>query len=243
MHFTCMVFDTENNDVYEMMEKFRENNFGDVDEQYLEWYGGITNEYYDSKEEAIKDGNEDEVWQVNPYSQFDWAVEGGRWNNFFAHKNGKRCTRIKIKDIDFAKMVSDIIDKQSKIWDEVNTVIDGDWNFKTMKEVLKDYETFEERKAFVDSQIQMKKLEEFYKEKDAYTAYMMFQNLDDMKEGRTKYLKRFEDVCRTYAFLYDGVWSEVDGNEWNQDGKYETFTDYLRSLPDDMEVTLMDCHV
>lgn len=239
-----MVFDTENKDVYEMMERFRENNFGNVDEQYLEWYGGETNDWYDSKEEAIADGNkEDEVWQSNPYSQFDWAVEGGRWDNFFTHKNGKKYTRIKIKDIDFSKMVRDVIDKQSKIWDEVNTVIDGDWNFKTMAEVINDFNSFSERKAFVDSQPQMKKLEEFYKEKDSYTAYMRFQNLDDMKKGRAQYLKRFEDVCRTYAFLDNGVWSEIGENEWNADGKYKTFTDYLRSLPDDMEVTLMDCHV
>lgn len=239
MHFTCIVFNTDKDDVYSLMEKFRENNFGDVEEQYLKWYGSGTCDYYDTKEEAIADGNEeDDIFRTNPNSQFDWAVEGGRWGEFFYSKSGVKKNRIKIKNLDIARPIELMKRKMGEMWDSVDKVIDGDWNFKTMSEIEAD--TFEQRLAIYFSQPQAKKIEKGLSDKDYEISYY----LKDMKKGRDGFIQQFvNDVYRPYAYLLNDEWCETETNEWNPDGKYKTFADFLLSFPPETQITLMDCHI
>lgn len=54
----------------------------------------------------------------NPNAKWDWWVEGGRWNNWLIKKNGEKCNRCRIKDIDFdAIRIKEMVDN-AKYWIE-----------------------------------------------------------------------------------------------------------------------------
>lgn len=70
-------------------------------------------------------------WLNNPNAKWDWWVEGGRWNKWLVKKDGTRCNRCLVGEIDFDGMKRAEIEDHSKYYD---------------KEIVKAKE--EERKPF-----------------------------------------------------------------------------------------------
>lgn len=57
-------------------------------------------------------------WLNNPNAKWDWWVEGGRWDGWLVKKNGERCNRCKVKEVDFEGMKKAQLEDRAKYYDE-----------------------------------------------------------------------------------------------------------------------------
>ncbi len=57
-------------------------------------------------------------WLNNPNAKWDWWVEGGRWDGWLVKKNGERCNRCLVKEVDFEGMKRAEIEDHSKYYDK-----------------------------------------------------------------------------------------------------------------------------
>lgn len=77
----------------------------------------------DRKMKAIKKYNgggldsEGLYWLNNPEAKWDWWVEGGRWDKWLVKKDGTRCNRCLVKEVDFDGMRKAEIEDHSKYYD------------------------------------------------------------------------------------------------------------------------------
>lgn len=57
-------------------------------------------------------------WVSNPNAKWDWWVEGGRWDGWLVKKNGERCNRCLVKELDFEGMRKAELEDRAKWYDE-----------------------------------------------------------------------------------------------------------------------------
>lgn len=57
-------------------------------------------------------------WVNNPNAKWDWWVEGGRWDGWLVKKNGERCNRCLVKQLDFEGMKKAELEDRAKYYDE-----------------------------------------------------------------------------------------------------------------------------
>ena len=57
-------------------------------------------------------------WVNNPNAKWDWWVEGGRWGGWLVKKNGERCNRCLVKELDFEGMKKAELEDRAKWYDE-----------------------------------------------------------------------------------------------------------------------------
>ena len=57
-------------------------------------------------------------WISNPNAKWDWWVEGGRWNDWLVKKNGERCNRCLVKEVDFEGIRKAEMEDRAKWYDE-----------------------------------------------------------------------------------------------------------------------------
>ena len=177
-------------------------------------------------------------YRENPNAKWDWCVLGGRWKGFFKVKLGassgvlgesgtfgntadlNTADKIRKGDVDFDLMRQEIFEKVSKNWDE--------WN---------DLFNIDKERAIQES----------------YWSYGV-QNIGEkdnfVPEDRTSYLKRQGDLS-TFAIIKDGKWYEKGSMGWwvmvsdekTSDEWSEQFNKLLNDLPDDMLLSVYDCHI
>lgn len=57
-------------------------------------------------------------WLNNPNAKWDWWVEGGRWNGWLVKKNGEKCNRCLVKELDFDGMKKAELEDRAKYYDK-----------------------------------------------------------------------------------------------------------------------------
>lgn len=209
------------------------------------------------------------VRRTNPNSKWDWYQIGGRWTGFFKGKEGVEgevgthslvsthrasnghYDQIRKGDVDFEGMKKEAREKAEKDWDEIHAIIGEHlegyvtWvqTTENFGRVGDDYSNFDRDGA-----------RDFYNKQPAQLALgkakMFMMDSDQYICTREEFAKKAEDSAfQTYAYVKDGEWySKGDMGWWaistNEKSEYsQSFTEMLESLPDDMILTLVDCHI
>lgn len=203
-------------------------------------------------------GNDDEKW--------DWYQVGGRWTGFFKLKENATgdvgtpglmtekaasgyADSVLKRDIDFESMRSKAGMKAGKHWDAVRTVVDPHldsfttWtkmrdeihpgNIETATRAYRDQPAVRAMNTATDKNVRWADIEDFLVSKDQYIQ------------------KAIDAAITTFAVIKDGKWyergkmgwwgcvsDEKDKDSWNAE-----FSKLLDETPDDIRLTVVDCHI
>lgn len=211
--------------------------------------------------------DENGVWQeystYNPDSKWDWYSVGGRWTGFFKLKKDKtgetgECglmtapaeegtADILLKgDVDFEAMEEEARISAEERYDKAMEVI-GDTPVHTpWKEILKGEGTADEKRDAYWAQPRCKKWQE--SEKDLG----FFSSPDEYLMSRKEYVEQaMASAWIPYAVVYKGKWigkgemgwwgmssGDKPQSDWNKE-----IQTLVKELPDDTQLTLVDCHI
>lgn len=193
------------------------------------------------------------VDRTNPNKTWDWWVIGGRFGGKLTLKTGEGVSQALAGDVDWDAMVKKAADHASASYDSIMSVV-GDRTVNTWADTYKRVEakeiTIDEARATYNGQSIIKELIE--------------KKVIDSRDGaeelskvigteREKFIKRESETnSTTWAMLHNGEWSERGRMGWwaTSDATDESTADYatkfwktVRSLPADMLVTQVDCHI
>lgn len=213
------------------------------------------------------------VDRTNPNSEWDWYLVGGRWTGFFKLKEGAdggvgepgvmtpRCTKpgradvAKKGDIDWDGMRDQAEEKALKRWDEYASVIESvraEGDLPSWRKFLDAHngKIGEARSAFAElAAVQ------------AFTArakeldHWFFDDgpCDRFCNGdKAAYIARARrGAVLTHAVVVNGQWYEQGSMGWwgivtdEKDDRdwAEEFAKLVDGLPDDTQLTLVDCHI
>lgn len=194
------------------------------------------------KEDIGKDG---EVYsEYNPNSKWDWYEIGGRWAGSLKLKAG--VDKSKYPDLNF----SHGWDKEESEKVAKTAVVDqakfGDLDFSADKESYDESIRFWE--LYIDGETpkndkEKKILGSVYYKKEYYTERY------DSKEEYARLRSEF----KTFAILKDGKWYEkgemgwfgMDSSTAKESTKWDKsfFDTWIKDLPDDTLLTIVDCHI
>lgn len=157
----------------------------------------------------------------NPKSKWDWYTVGGRWLGFF---------KLKPDAEGVLGMPGAFKNKASLDADQARK---KDIDFETMER----FHTFEAEQNWLKAQ----------SEKDDTKFWLYDIKKDETKEQYIKRNSRFS----TFAVLKEGEWFEkgemgwwgMVSNEQDEDKWQEEFNKLVDSLPDDILLTIVDCHI
>ena len=221
-----------------------------------EWNGGSW---------EFEDGKVLEYSTYNPKSKWDWYQIGGRWTGYFKLKKDAigalgssgafgnepdegTADILRKKDIDIEGMREVSEREAAEAYDKIKPIIDefGD-GFIPWEESIKKFDDPDEARKFYHSQPLIKVLSERRNE------LRYFIHIEDFLVSREEYLQRARDnAISPYAFVTPkGEWIEkgkmgwfgISSDEKDQDEWDKVFSDYFDNLPDDVIVTLVDCHI
>ena len=217
----------------------------------------------------------DEVGNYNPYGFWDWFQLGGRWTGFFKLKEGATgkinnpefnakkveegyADQALKKDIDFETMTKDCIERNKRLYDNINKILNKHpkiitWN--ELKEKYKCNDCFEEKYNKCISKVK----DEYWTQpaikeiltSDYVSPVIDVFELEQFLKPKEEYLSlvKYEDIV-PYAFIENGRWiakgemgwffsnDKMSQTEWNK-----VFFDSLNKLPDDTLLSLYDCHI
>jgi len=265
-HFTVLVINTQgDNDFEEQLEPFYEGIEVPEYESCLvddEDWERMRNYYAEHDDPKAKEMSNTELYQkygedwnnncwrdegdekwveystYNPDSKWDWYVMGGRWRGMLLPKEGKvgvlgesgvfknppmiegGVDQIRFGDIDWDGMINpNDFEKYTRFWE---IYIEGD-EPKNEEEKKLIEQTFYKKEYFVEK----------YGDKETYIKAMM--------------------TFSTYAVLKDGEWFEPGEMGWwgvshaeNEDKldfELNFWDKFLKDLPDDALLTIVDCHI
>ena len=199
----------------------------------------------------------------NPNAKWDWYQLGGRLTGKLRMKElsygliGEHSLvsekRAKVgyadsalkSEIDFEGMKVDARIKAEREYEEAMDIIGGLPINKTWDEVKKEMQDMEQARDFYWSQPRCKA----WKLSDKYSFY---QSPDDFTLSKQEYVKNAEDGClSTFAIIKNGVWyqkgemgwwgiatEEMSQKEWDAQ-----LSKMLDELPDDILISIYDCHI
>lgn len=204
------------------------------------------------------------IRRTNPNAQWDWYQVGGRWSGFLKLKPncggsvGEKNWMVKGDpppdhvdsarkgDIDFEGMMADSEARAAETYDKARALIDPHL------EDFVDWETVRE------NQDDIKTAREVYGDQEAVKAFRsskefgFFSSVEDFLVEREVYLETARNSSFvTFALLINGEWfekgsmgwwgmasDEKDQGHWNRE-----FTAKVMALPDDTQLTVVDCHI
>lgn len=179
-------------------------------------------------------------YYVNPNTKWDWYVLGGRWSGFLKLKNNSNGV-LGQPGIFNNKQKAGYVDQARK----------GDVDFEGIKEdkgraAAKAYDSFHSIvNGRVVPKITLNSKEEYYNNsviKDLHKSYYYF-DLESFLVPRDEYIQKQKDkAILTYAIIYEGKWYEKD-EKYNDDKWNQEFNKLVDSLPDDILLTIVDCHI
>ena len=178
----------------------------------------------DKKESIWLDANGNLWTSYNPDSKYDWYVVGGRWSGYFATK---------VPNNELQLGVPGVFDNEPRDgYVDIIKVKDIDWERMQLDEI-------EERSIYFDEQLSLP-------EKDRFVFNPYY------KVGMTKeeYVNRPFSKA-TFAVLHDGQWHERGemgwfahvANEKDEDAWEKEFDMLIKSLNQNDEIALVDCHI
>lgn len=204
------------------------------------------------------------VNRTNPNAKWDWYQLGGRWTGFLKLNSGARgeagtpglmtpgCklgyADAALKgDIDFEGMREDSAKEAGDMWDNIHAIINGR-AWKTFKEVLEQYEGQEDAG---------RKAREEYHSQDVLNDISErinnpFFDVDKFRIERVDYVQQARQNATTvYAFIKDSQWYAKGDMGWfgmsddkvSEDEWARKFNEMLDELPDDTQISIVDCHI
>lgn len=205
------------------------------------------------------------VKRTNPNRKWDWYQLGGRWSGFLKAKPGcvglrgrpglmgsnasndaGRFDLLRKGEIDFEGMRQDAADKAATTWDKAHAARGGkDWiTWEHVRDVMHKGGIDAARKAYNDQPALalLKKHPDFTFSWD-YDKYLA---------PRDEYVRRARDsAVSPFAIVMDGKWYErgemgwwgMVSNEQDMDAWNAQVSALLDSLPDDTDISVVDCHI
>ena len=190
------------------------------------------------------------IKRTNPNEKWDWFVEGGRWSGQLLTKDGRRVDSAKKADIDFDSMRQEADNWRREEYKDAGYNPSLTW--RPWGEVRGDasLSIIEEKHKFYDSQPDLVAVKANYRaaERDdfmvSYDAFL----------GRTadEYVDAMSSRgINTYAIVKDRQWHAWGEMGWfgmsSDDIDRKSWADQLleaiRALPDDVTLTVVDCHI
>jgi hypothetical protein len=220
---------------------------------------------------VVNDDNEvvQVISRTNPNAKWDWWVIGGRWSGFLRVRPGAPAALgepgiygiesreghadiVRKGDVDFEAMRNDAAEAAAAAYDRVHAVIQGR-PFQTWEQTLEEYQVkaaegrergeraSKAREAYANQDVI----------KDLHEA-KVYEDADEFLMSRAEYIENERNqAVTTFAVVKDGQWyakgdmgwwgvvhDPVDQLEWNR-----RFWELLRDLPDDTQLTVVDCHI
>ena len=199
------------------------------------------------KEERDEQENRYGFW-TNPNSKWDWYAIGGRWKGMLRLKTGGDVDQACKHGIDFAGMRDDAGNKAGKRYDEAR---------KLMGDSIASYVSWDEVRD-VKCKGDIETARKVYNEQEAVQRLMADSNFmwgfspSDFLVLREDYIQAARDgAIATFAVLKDGHWyekgqmgwfgqasDEKEEEQWNKE-----FSILVDGLPDDILLTVVDCHI
>lgn len=179
------------------------------------------------------------VKRTNPNAKWDWYRIGGRWQDFYLLKNGRRFCLAQKGAIDFEKMREGARNKVGREWDIIRPIIEPYIeDFKPKEVFLKAY-TRDEWEAYFDQPL-FKALEKRGEEDEEVACFQL--NIEPFLLDRDTCVERegYYETC-VLTYIKDGIWHERD-IEKDIDWCYD-FNTMLENVPDDHWLTIIDCHI
>lgn len=200
--------------------------------------------------------------RTNPNAKWDWYQLGGRWTGSLKLKEkavglvgrpglmtdgaspGYADQAVK-GDIDFSQMRNDAEVKARALWKETRRITGGS-AWESWDDTRIRYPDIETARREYWAQPAVEMLKESGKKEYSF-------NLDDdLALEEANYVQRRRDgACVSFAFVRDGKWTEqgkmgwfalvsdeMSRAQWNR-----MFNDMLDALPDDMLLSVVDCHI
>lgn len=200
---------------------------------------------------------------TNPNAKWDWWVVGGRWTGALklrpnakgvvgrpglmteASPPGYADQAVK-GDVDFEQMRNDAEVKARLLWRETRRITGG-LSWDSWGDTLSRYpDKVDEARREYREQPAIEMLTASGKREYSW------QIDDDLALDEAIYIQRRRDAsCVNFAFVRDGQWTErgqmgwfavvtdeISQSQWNR-----MFNDMLDALPDDVLLTIVDCHI
>lgn len=199
--------------------------------------------------------------RTNPNAQWDWYQIGGRWSGWLKLKAGSQgelgdrsllddskddragyADVMRKGDIDFAGMMKEAGDKAGEQWDKCRVIV-GETLWESWESV-RERMPIEEARTFYHEQAGVKKLND--------AEFYTFELDDHLLLSRAEFVERAENRSFVpYAIIKDSEWyargemgwwgistGDMPESDWNK-----RVTDMLLALPDDTQITVVDCHI
>ena len=202
----------------------------------------------------------------NPEAKWDWYQVGGRWSGYFKMKpitelptglgspgvfgnepQPGTADVIYKRDVDVDGMRDDAEKEAAERWDLFTATVNGR-KWRTWKQVVSRYNldkdgAIDKARAKYHSQEVIRDLSE-----------AGFYNPEDFQMSREKYIERARHhALAPFAYVIYGEWHGRGEMGWwgfstNDDERHirdwaKEFNEFFDSLPDDMIITLVDCHI
>ena len=199
---------------------------------------------------------------TNPNARWDWYQVGGRWTGTLKLKPGARgiigrpglmtsnappgyADQALKGDVDWSQMRNDADVKARALW-KLCRETTGGMAWESWDDTRIRYPNIEDARREYHAQPAIELLRA--SGKDAFK----WEVDDDLALDEEAYIQRRRDqACSFFAFVRDGEWTErgkmgwfgtasdeISKPQWNS-----MFNAMLDALPDDMLVTLVDCHI
>ena len=226
-HFPVAVF-TENGFVEDILAPFYEelrNDFRAVTEdemKEIQAYFEASTEYA-SIEECMKDyygcvehGGSYGYWH-NSQAKWDWYEIGGRWNNFWTTKDGRKCNTVKVGDLSLSGSKSEK-EKSIRFWE---VAVEGLPILPHEK--AEDFHTIFKPGYYIDA---YHTKEEFVRLNTSVLPFAFVTEEGEWFERGEVWYFGFDDSTYASTTVYS-----------------KKFHEYLKQVPPEWFITIVDCHI
>lgn len=210
-------------------------------------------------------------YMTNPQAKWDWYEMGGRWTGFLKVKenasgelgnpgvfnNSPRydADQALKRDIDIESVRADVAARAAETYDKVDAAISPrDPNHKTWEEMVGEREAngenIDDIRAKYHAQPMVKAFKKAGDDRPDDRGLFTWGSVDDFVVSRDEYIAREVRAANVpFAFLVNGEWHEKGSMGWFgcvSDGKDdwpEQFWKLYDALPDNTQITVVDCHI
>ena len=211
-------------------------------DQYMKEYNG----YGERDAETGRYGR----WE-NPNAKWDWYTVGGRFNNFLLLKNGLKADSARKGDVDWETMKNDAGHAAAERYDLFQRhfgklPVNVSWE----DSITKFDEDYDAARNFYRNQDRVVEYDKKCRELNIGNGF--YDSPDDFLISKEQYVENARrDAIRTFAVLIDGTWNEkgemgwfgVVHNEKEADNWRDIYETILNNISDDMQITVVDCHI
>lgn len=221
-------------------------------EEYLKKYHGYSLDGEHSQ--LTEDGKF--FHYTNPNKKWDWWTIGGRWNNKLISKTEGAVNQCRLSELDWDAELKRLEERENDIFSYVEKCLNGmpfqAW--ATWDEIRDTNDSIEVKREKYNSQPIVKAIiEADRKDKNRFGAFSL--DLDDYVHGLDKAVENAKlKAFSAYNLLVSDEYSQENkgwyGGEmgWfgygtEEDNWQENYLKKLKSLPQDLFITIVDCHI